>query len=166
MGLPFEAIRVDVDESASGAPDQAVLELARRKALAGAAAASGLILAADTLVALDGRALGKPQSRADAIAMLKSLRGRTHEVFTGVCLIDTESGRQLCRVDVTQVTFWMLNNEEIEAYVDGGEPMDKAGAYAIQGGAAAFVAAIEGSYTNVVGLPVELLTNMLAEMGM
>lgn len=165
MGIEFEIDVPDVDETVAGAPDEMVRVLAERKARAVAEKRSeGLIVAADTLVALDGRALGKPANDEEAKEMLSSLSGRTHDVFTGVCVMDAASGRCMVEADRTGVCFREVSNEEIESYVATGEPRDKAGAYAIQGGAGAFVSGYEGSRTNVIGLPVELLDKMLRGM--
>ena len=165
MGIEFEIDVPDVDETVAGAPDEMVKVLAERKARAVAAKRSeGLVVAADTLVALDGRALGKPVDDEEAKEMLSSLSGRTHDVFTGVCVMDAASGRCMVEADRTGVCFREVSNEEIESYVATGEPRDKAGAYAIQGGAGAFVSGYEGSRTNVIGLPVELLDKMLRGM--
>ena len=165
MGIAFEIDVPDVDETVAGAPDEMVRLLAERKARAVAEKRrGGLIVAADTLVALDGRALGKPADDEEAKEMLRSLSGRTHDVFTGVCVMDAASGKCMVAADRTGVCFRAVSESEIEAYVATGEPRDKAGAYAIQGGAGAFVAGYEGSRTNVIGLPVELFDKMLREM--
>ena len=155
MGYDFTVVSPDVDESVDEPPRQAVAILARRKALAAAEGrAEGVVLAADTLVSLDGHALGKPRDGAEAGAMLRALSGREHEVFTGVCLIDCKTGRQAVHVERTGVRFRVLTDGEIDSYVASGDPLDKAGAYGIQGGAGAFVEKISGSYENVMGLPV------------
>ena len=165
MGIEFEIDVPDVDETVSGMPENMVKELAERKGRAVAEKRSeGLIVAADTLVALDGRALGKPTDDGDAKRMLRLLSGRTHDVFTGVCVIDAATGKIMVDAAGTGVRFREISEEEIEAYVATGEPRDKAGAYAIQGGAGAFVEGYEGSRTNVIGLPVELLGDMLRRM--
>ena len=165
MGVQFEIDVPDVDESVSGTPDKMVALLAERKARAVAQKyESGLIVAADTLVALDDQALGKPQDDADAKRMLRALSGRTHDVYTGVCVMDAASGEAAVCAERTGVVFRELTDEEINAYVATGEPRDKAGAYAIQGGAGAFVTGYEGSRTNVIGLPVERLEEMLRRM--
>lgn len=155
MGYDFTVVSPDVDESVDEPPRQAVAILARRKALAAAEGRTeGVVLAADTLVSLDGHALGKPRDGAEARAMLRALSGREHEVFTGVCLIDCKTGRQTVHVERTGVRFRVLTDGEIDSYVASGDPLDKAGAYGIQGGAGAFVEEISGSYENVMGLPV------------
>lgn len=165
MGIEFEIDVPDVDETVEGAPGEMVKVLAERKARAVAEKRhEGLIVAADTLVALDGRALGKPADDTEAKAMLRALSGRTHDIVTGVCVMDAASGKYMVEADRTGVCFRVISEEEIEAYVATGEPRDKAGAYAIQGGAGVFVARYEGSWTNGVGLPMELLDKMLRGM--
>ncbi len=126
---------------------------------------TGLILAADTAVVVAGEVLGKPTDPADAEQMLRRLRGRTHEVLTGVFLLRIDDGRSACEVESTRVTFGELGDETIRAYVAGGEPLDKAGAYGLQGRGALFVERIEGSWSNVVGLPVERLPAWSARIG-
>lgn len=118
-----------------------------------------VVLGADTTVELDGQILGKPQDAADATRMLRMLSGRTHRVMTGVSLV-TSRGVQVA-VEVTGVTFLTLSDEEVADYVATGEPMDKAGAYAIQGSAARWIPRIEGCYFNVVGLPLALVSSLL-----
>lgn len=167
MGYTFEICAPDVDEHVSGHARDIVSTLALRKAEAAAAHyADGVIIASDTLVSLDGAPLGKPKDTADAHRMLRVLSGREHEVFTGVCLIDAATGRREVRVVRTGVTFRDLTDTEIDAYISTGEPMDKAGAYAIQGGAAPFVAALDGEFENVVGFPVMEVKDMLEHFGM
>jgi len=162
MGYEFQVRAPEVDENVGGSPRQAVMVLARRKAMAAAEGLTeGVVLAADTLVSVDGEALGKPADEAEARAMLRSLSGREHEVFTGVCLLDAATGRQAEHVERTGVTFRALSDEEIDSYVASGDPMDKAGAYGIQSGASGFVERISGSYENVMGLPVRSVGLML-----
>jgi septum formation protein len=162
MGWEFEVCCADVDEHVPGSPRFAVGVLARKKAHEAARGFSqGVVLAADTLVSLDGRALGKPLDAAEACEMLLRLSGREHEVFTGVCLLDCATGREAVHIERTGVSFRALSRAEIEAYVATGEPMDKAGAYGIQGGAAAFVRTISGSFENVMGLPIGAVGLML-----
>jgi septum formation protein len=147
-------------------PRDVVRELAERKARAAAIHTPHVVLlAADTLVFLDGRILGKPEGPAEAHAMLCALSGRTHEVATGVALAgpgDEGETRVLSAAECARVTFRHLTDEEIAAYVASGEPLDKAGAYAIQGGAAGFLARLEGSEDTVVGLPVHQVQRLLA----
>jgi septum formation protein len=119
-----------------------------------------LVLGADTLVWLKGRPLAKPSGPVQARAMLSSLSGQVHAVVTGVALAGTR-GREVAVAETTKVFFRKLGADEIDAYVRSGEPLDKAGAYAIQGGAAGFIRRIEGDYTNVVGLPLARLAEML-----
>ena len=118
-----------------------------------------LVLGADTTVVLDGRILGKPEDRADAIAMLTALSGRAHDVMTGVAIVSSAGVRS--GVEHTRVWFNAVTDEDISRYVDSGQPMDKAGAYGIQGLASRFIPRIEGSYSNVVGLPVTLVSSIL-----
>ena len=125
---------------------------------------TAVVLGADTAVVLDGIVLGKPLDAADAVRMLEALAGRTHAVFTGVAVIDA-GGRASSAAVRTTVGLRTLDSDEIRAYVETGEPLDKAGAYAIQGGASAFVNHIEGSWTNVVGLPMDETLRMLAGVG-
>ena len=133
-------------------PAKRVSELARRKARAVEANADDLVLASDTVVALDGEILEKPADAEDARRMLRLLSGRTHTVFTGVCLRRGETEDVFfCR---TEVTFWPLEGALIEDYIASGEPMDKAGAYGIQGRGALLVRSIEGDFFNVMGLPI------------
>lgn len=164
MGLEFSVDVSDADESFAGTPEEMVLELSRRKALAVASRHSGaMILAADTLVFGD-EVLGKPHSAEEAKRMLAGLSGRWHSVYTGVTMIDTRSGKTLNRADVTRVHFVALTAQDIDAYVATGEPLDKAGAYGIQGRGGMFIDRIEGSYSNVVGLPMALVRSMLLEL--
>lgn len=153
-GYEFTVRTADTDETLEEAltPAEAVETLARRKALAVDLQRDERILAADTVVALDGEILGKPKDRADAKRMLRLLSGRTHEVYTGVCLrtADLTDVFSVC----TRVTFHALSDLEIEGYLATGEPFDKAGAYGVQGRGCVLVQKIEGDYFNVVGLPV------------
>ncbi|HUX67244.1 MAG TPA: Maf family protein [Terriglobales bacterium] len=139
-----------------------VLRLARAKARA--LAAPGLVLGADTVVVVDGDLLGKPASDAEAAAMLARLAGREHQVLTGVCLRDPARNREAARAETTRVWFAPLSPQEIADYVQSGEPRDKAGAYAIQGRAARFIPRIEGSYSNVVGLPLATVWDLWRQL--
>lgn len=125
----------------------------------------GLVLAADTIVECEGRLLGKPHDPVEARRLLQQLSGRTHRVVTGLALVDPGRRRTEIGHDVTEVRMRPLTNAEIEAYVQTGEPLDKAGGYAIQGGALAFVEGIRGSYTNVMGLPLGRLRALLLRFG-
>jgi septum formation protein len=171
--IPFEVHPADVDEQRlpDEPPYRYVRRLAEAKAIAIAARFPGrAVLGADTVVVLGGEVLGKPADPADATRMLRRLSGRTHEVLTGLCLVGQDgatagSGRRT-DTTVTTVTFAVLGEAEIEWYVASGEPLDKAGAYAIQGLASRFVTTIDGSYSNVVGLPVARLYEMCTAAGM
>lgn len=165
MGLTYTVETPDVDESFSGRPSETVMEISRRKAAAVAARHSdSIIIAADTLVFADG-ALGKPHTPERAKEMLRSLAGNWHHVYTGITVINTRSGRILRNVDKTRVHLVPMTEQEIDAYVATGEPLDKAGAYGIQGMGGMLVDRIDGSYSNVVGLPMSMLRIMLAQVG-
>ena len=125
-----------------------------------------VVLGADTEVVLDGRYLGKPRDAADAARMLRELSGRTHEVVTGLALVDAPSGREETLAVTTRVTMIDADAEEIAAYVATSEPLDKAGAYAVQGLGARLVARVDGCFTNVVGLPVETTRRLLKRWGL
>lgn len=165
LGIPFESDAPDVDESCDLPASEAVQQLSLRKASAASKLHPGcFILGADTLVSADGRSLGKPKNDAEAASMLRFLSGRTHQVYTGVTVI-SPSGETLTGLDCTDVTFDRLSEEEIVSYVRTGEPMDKAGAYALQGRAGAWVTRITGSDTSVIGLPLYLVRNLLVRSG-
>ena len=163
MGLTFTVKTSDVDETipTGTSPREAVEMLSRRKAEA-VLPADAIVIAADTVVAIGDTILGKPTDEADAHAMLCMLGGRTHDVFTGVTVC--YHGRILTASAETAVTFRPLRDEEITAYIATGEPMDKAGAYGIQGLGGALVESIDGEFDNVVGLPCRLLKEMLEEI--
>jgi septum formation protein len=163
----FEVVPSGIDESLPGGPTpEAVAQLALRKAHAVAARREGaVVLAADTLVVLDGAALGKPAGPEEARAMLRRLRGREHEVVTGVAVVDTRTGREAARAVVSRVRMAVYTDAALDAYVASGAPLDKAGAYAIQDLGGALVERLAGSYTNVVGLPVDETRRLLAEFG-
>jgi septum formation protein len=166
LGLVFSVRAADVDETLRDgeAPFDAAERLAREKAAAVAAGAGrALVVAADTIVVCDGAALGKPRDRADARRMLSLLAGRAHEVVTGVAL--SLGGRIASGREITRVVLAPMKPSEIETYAASGEPDDKAGAYALQGIGGLFVARVEGSPSNVVGLPVRLLYTLAAELG-
>ena len=165
-GLPFEVITADAEELKTGEPETLVMENARRKARAvGAQHPGRVILGADTIVYQNGVILGKPKDEAEARRMLGALAGAWHTVYTGVCVIDG-AGREIVRHDESRVRMVPLTAEEIDRYVATKEPMDKAGAYALQGIGGMFVQRIEGSYSNVIGLPMALVRDMLKETGM
>ena len=163
--IPFEQVPPEVDETCPFPADQAVTFLSARKAEAvGKLYPDRFILAADTLVALNGVSLGKPSDEADAVNMLSMLSGRTHQVFTGVS-VRSPSGDIFTETDRSDVTFCPLSEEEILAYVRSGEPMDKAGAYAVQGRASLWITRLEGSYSSVIGLPLYLVRCLLQKSG-
>lgn len=166
LGLSFMVCPAEGDEIApdGAGPGEIVKTLSRAKAEeVGQRFAEELIIAADTIVCLDGKVLGKPKDEADARAMLSSLSGRAHEVYTGVTVMLGED--TLCEDECTKVFFRELSAEEIDAYVASGDPMDKAGAYGIQGKASLMVERIEGDYFNVMGLPLCRLGKMLKTIG-
>jgi septum formation protein len=168
-GIAFESVRASVDESprAGEQPMELVARLARAKAEAVAARTQdeALVIGADTEVVLDGAVLGKPADAAAAREMLRRLSGRAHEVTTALEIIRIPDGERRRALEVTRVTFAPLSEREIEDYAASGEPLDKAGGYAIQGIAGRFIPGIEGCYFNVVGLPLARLCALLAELG-
>lgn len=167
VGLTFEIVSPEVDEAQYGGlpPRELVQTLSRAKALDAArqVPAGALVLGADTVVVLDGQALGKPDGPEGARAMLTALSGRTHEVWTGFTLC--RDGAVHTEAVATEVTFRALAPEEIDRYVATGEPLDKAGAYGIQGRGALLVAQIRGDYSNVVGLPLCAVGQALRRFG-
>ena len=166
LGLHARVCPADVDESAEGSPGKRVLELARRKALHVAGQHQrGLVLGADTLVSIGRRVLGKPRDEEQAFEMLRALCGHWHRVYTGVCLADCQDGRVACAVESAMVHMLHLSDEEVFSYIRSGEPMDKAGAYGIQGRGALLVEKIHGDFFNVMGLPVLRLSRMLLPLG-
>jgi nucleoside triphosphate pyrophosphatase len=169
LGVDFDVCASDLTETVlAGEPAEAFVRRAAREKGAAVARAGGAawVLSADTIVVIDDAVLGKPADPADARRMLQHLSGRTHAVLTAVAL--TAAGGELADELLvrTLVEFRALTEVEIGAYIAGGEPFDKAGAYAIQGGAAGFVARVEGSYTNVVGLPLDEVRDLLARYGL
>ena len=162
LGVSFDVVPSGIDEIPwpSEAPASYALRNASDKARAVFEKTGGLVLSADTIVVCDEHILEKPADGEHARRMLRMLSGRWHEVLTGVCIL--ADGRESARVVRTRVQFKPLTDQQIDAYVATGEPMDKAGAYAIQGGAAGFIEQVEGSYSNVVGLPLEVLRELLA----
>ncbi len=165
-GFVFEVRAVAVDESVR--PGEGAAEYVRRLAAVKAETAADpsrfdeVVLGADTAVSIDGAILGKPRDDVDAAAMLRQLTGRAHEVLTGVAL--RHDGRTVSEVARTVVQFAQLSEEDLAWYVASGEPRDKAGAYGIQGLASRFIERIDGSYTNVVGLPVALVVRLVRDV--
>ncbi len=163
----FRVVPSGIDEVLEGVPTEATvaaLALAKARAVAGRVG-EGIVLGADTVVVIDGDALGKPADAEQARAMLRRLRGRTHDVITGVAVVEAAIGRSETTAVVTRVLMAAVSDARLEAYVAGGEPLDKAGGYAIQGEGAALVAGIVGSYSNVVGLPLAATATLLAAFG-
>ena len=166
-GFAFDTVPADVDERVlpGERPEDLVLRLALAKAIN---VAQGFpqraVVAADTVVVVDDVILGKPENDEAAAAMLRRLSGRNHEVLTGLCVCHGSRVRQV--LERSTVTFATLREDEVLSYVASGEPRDKAGAYAIQGLASRFVVAVDGSYSNVVGLPVATLYGLLRELGL
>jgi len=153
--LEFDVMPSDAQEiTTKTAPNEVVMELASIKAkdIYKKSEKQSMIVGADTVVAYQGQILGKPTDKADAKRMLTMLSGHTHEVYTGVCVI--EDGKTKTFYEETKVTFYEISDEQIDHYIKTGEPMDKAGSYGIQGKAAVFIKGIEGDYYNVVGFPI------------
>ncbi len=172
LGLDPTIMPSNVDENSSETdPVKLAIEIAIRKAeairdeCASTGVAGDVIVAADTNVVIDDQILGKPRDPADAISMLNRLSGRSHRVVTGVCVIRMSDGKLISAAEQTRVDFTDIPAEAIEAYVNTGEPMDKAGAYGIQGKAAVFISSIEGCFFNVAGIPLSMLRGMLEELG-
>lgn len=168
-GIPFRVAPADIPEEPLPGEEAIphALRLAESKARAAAQReqAGRFFIGADTIVVLDGRIMGKPLDSADAVRMLTALSGRSHEVVTAYCVLDRVTGQDFSDAVRTTVQFKGLAATEIQRYVDSGCPLDKAGAYAIQDGAAHMVREIRGSYTNVVGLPTCELYEALHRMG-
>ncbi len=167
FGVDFTIHTADIDETMDPArpPAEEVARVSRRKAeaVAEACGPEDIIVAADTIVVIGGRVLGKPHTKQEAFGMLRTLSGRTHEVLTGLCV---RRGAQISsEVVSTRVTFRPLSDGEIRAYIATGEPMDKAGSYGIQRYGAMFVSGIEGDYFSVMGLPVCTLAQRLRAFG-
>lgn len=167
LGLAFESEVPDVDESRL--PDEQAAAYVERVARLKASAIVGkgrVVIAADTAVVHEGRILGKPAHPEEARSMLRRLEGDSHDVFTGVAVVSAETGLEVVSmVDVTEVALLSMTAEEIASYVDSGEPMDKAGAYALQGRGGRFVEKVVGSPFTVIGLPVHLLPRLLRRVG-
>lgn len=174
LGLPFEVRPSGLAEAlvpgvAATAQAMALAEAKARDVAAELRASAGgpaLVLGADTLVVLEGRPLGKPASRDDARQMLRALRGRPHQVVTGVALCEVPSGRGAAEAVTSDVLMRAYSDAEIDAYVATGEPDDKAGAYAVQGAGGRLVVRVDGCYTNVVGLPLGTTARLLRAFGL
>jgi len=165
LGWPFEAITAGIDEQRHDGENAVayVTRLAHAKArVVAGRVSSGIVVGADTVVVIDGAILGQPRDQADARRMLGLLNGSWHEVLTGIALVRaSENGHSVVEHEKTRVRFGDVTAEEIDWYVSTGEPMDKAGAYAVQGRAALFIEEIQGDYFNVMGLPVRLLFKLI-----
>ncbi len=168
IGVKFDVLVSAADESVlerSIPADMLVKELALLKAMdiKDKVDKESYIISADTVVVYENKVLEKPKDAEDAKKMLKALSGKSHYVYTGVCVLQAKSGRAQCRAECTEVLFRELSEETIEKYVNTGEPMDKAGAYGIQGIGALLVRGIKGDYFNVVGLPLGLLNEIFKD---
>jgi len=167
IGVPYTAIAADIDESIIGSESAATLaeRLARGKAVVVAERhPDAFVIAADTVVVLDGRIMNKPRDEAEAFDMLRALSGATHTVFTGMAC--AFNGRVKSAIDEVSVTFRNLSDDELHAYIATGEPMDKAGAYGIQGYGATIVQRIEGDYFAVMGLSLVRLVDVMKQLGL
>lgn len=164
FGIPFTACVADIDETMDPAaePAREVARVSREKALAVPHGTDDVVVAADTIVVCDGRVLGKPHSEQEARQMLRLLSGRDHQVMTGVTVL--RGAQEQVFTQITDLHFRHLSDREIDRYIATGEPMDKAGAYGIQGGAALFCQRMDGDYYNVMGLPVCRLGEVLRRM--
>ena len=169
LAVTFKVAAADIDESITDgeAPEDYVVRLAREKALVGFEKNGGQLpaLGSDTIVLLDGQILGKPESRAEAESMLQSLSGQTHQVYSAVALA-LEADNVLDTLNITAVTFGKMPIQWIKQYCQGDEPMDKAGAYAVQGGTGQYIRRIEGSYSGVMGLPLFETAELLRRAGL
>ena len=164
LGIPFSVVVSTADETVQSgeSPETYVVRVARAKGLEVASRVSNsLVLSADTVVTVDGEILGKPTDRSDAIRMLEKLSGREHAVYTAVCVIDQTTGRMREALDQTRVWLRPMTRAQILDYIERENVMDKAGAYDIQGFASVYITKIEGSYSNVMGLPLALVWDLL-----
>jgi septum formation protein len=164
LGIPFSIVSPTIDENPAPGepPEDFVVRVARDKAMEVASRVSqSVILSADTVVSIDGEILGKPVNEADAVRMLKKLSGRQHSVFTAISIVNQVKQETFGGLECTEVWFRQLAGEEIQHYLQRENVMDKAGAYAIQGYAAVYIPRIEGNYSNVMGLPLPLVHELL-----
>lgn len=168
LGIPFKVVPSNFEELGldGEVPARAAKRLAKAKALAVARRfPEAVVLAADTIVLLGKEVMGKPKSLAEAERMLKKLSGRTHRVITGFCLLNTEDNRVIKRAVTTKVKMKRITAAELKGYLSSGEPFDKAGAYAVQGVGAFLIESVQGSYSNVVGLPLAEVSEAFKELG-
>lgn len=165
LGVDFIVRKVNVDEKILESPDHTVVYNAQKKVEEASKEmkSDDIVIGFDTVVYLDGKIIGKPQNREEAFRILSKLSGNTHKVFTGIAV--KYNANLISDFDVSSVTFKNLRDIEILEYINSGEPFDKAGAYGIQDKRISFIERIEGSYTNVMGLPVEKLQNLLEKLG-
>lgn len=184
LELPFEVMAADVDEENTGItePDELVCTLAAMKAEKVARVITDhgspskwagrqitdegiVIIGADTMVSIDNQLIGKPVNRQDAKDIISKLAGRTHEIWTGICVLDADTKERVIEVERTEVSFWAVGDKELEKYLDSKDWAGKAGGYQVQGAIKPFVKDVVGSYTNVIGLPMVTLVEMLEKMG-
>lgn len=168
IGLPFKAVsgHYEEDMTLPMKPEQLAIHLSRGKAeVVAKKYTDAIVIAADTFVVLNGKVLGKPHTAAKAKQMLTELSGSRHRILTGLTVIDTQTGKRISRVSTLTVYFKKLSPQEIAAYVKSGEPLERAGAYAIQGGAAVMVKKMEGDYFAALGLSLYGLTTILQSLG-
>jgi septum formation protein len=167
LGIDFEVLPSSAEEHFNGAPGEMVVSNAelKRDDVAAKFEAPALVIAADTLVFIDEGALGKPADLDEARAMLRRLSGRTHQVLTGLAVVDTTSGKTSAGYDTTDVTFRELTEDEIEVFVQTVKPTDRAGAYTVDGPGSLIVDGYNGSYQNVLGFPMVRLDELLRELG-
>ncbi len=167
LKIDYDVIKSDADESAVDKNIEPSLYVQELALLKGADVAKNLkskiVISADTIVYYDTEVLGKPADEEDAFRMLSKLSGQVHTVYTGVCVMNTDTMFTVCETGATKVKFKKLSDEKIRAYIKTGEPMDKAGAYAVQGLGATLIEKIDGDYFNVVGLPLEITAHILED---
>lgn len=172
IGVEPEVVVSHVEEVVtSQVPEQVVMELSRQKAedVAESQKAGTLVIGSDTVVSVDGKILGKPKTHAEAEEMIRSIAGRTHQVYTGVCMVlKAENGAEdtvLNFYDETEVEVYPMSDEEIKSYAESEEPMDKAGSYAVQGVFGRYIKGLKGSYANVMGLPISMVYQEMKKIG-
>lgn len=165
IGLDFQVIPADIEENVDKISDIEEVALDKVMAVAKKISFPAIIIGSDTVVTVNNKILGKPQSRSDAFNMLKLLSNKTHYVVSAIAIYDTETERTLKTSVKSEVTFRKLSDEEIQSYINTDEPMDKAGAYAIQGKASVFIKEMKGCYSNIVGISLYKLAEMLKKFG-
>jgi len=164
-GFKIMPSNYEEDMSLKLEPKELAKTLAHGKAAKVAKRERGIIIAADTFISLDNEVIGKPKSKKHAEEMLKKFSNKTHEVITGLAIINTETQEKILETDTTRITFRKITSKQIREYIATGEPMDKAGAYALQGIGGKLIEKIEGSRTGAIGLPLEKLSELLNKMG-